>query len=345
MATFDIPGVKVSTLLGKKLFPLEQNKGVPEPEIPSPLSGNLATIDIESVHLSANTGSLLVYMLVTTLILLLIPILSVMRPIFPKIILKAYNHVKESVMWNWTLRLMLESSLDLSFTVLVNLEYGDFIDQPFGAKANFAMSVFLFGFYLVFPFFLVFFYLHRFKDFHNKEFVDTYGTTLEGLHNLDKSVILYPISFVLRRLIFGILAVKLYGFVVGQLGVLLVVTFVQVAYLTTYNPFDEPLVGKLEIMNEFFNVAVIDTMFMLTKINSVKVRSWMSFVYVVLMGGNIFIHLTFLIISSIRQLKLDCKKKAYAKKHSIWYAAQSEEMKAKSDKFQTLKDQQNELEE
>ena len=119
----------------------------------------------------------------------------------------------------------------------------------------------------------------------------------------------------------------------------------QVAYLTTYNPFDEPLVGKLEIMNEFFNVAVIDTMFMLTKINSVKVRSWMSFVYVVLMGGNIFIHLTFLIISSIRQLKLDCKKKAYAKKHSIWYAAQSEEMKAKSDKFQTLKDQQNELEE
>ena len=96
------------------------------------------------------------------------------------------------------------------------------------------------------------------------------------------------------------------------------------AYLKAYPPFDEPLVGKLELMNEFFNVAVIDTMFLLTDINTEKVRGWMVWVYIGLMAANICIHLGFLIYSSIRQLKINCRKKSYSKKYALWYEKQTQ---------------------
>jgi len=67
-------------------------------------------------------------------------------------------------MWNFTLRLCLESSLDLGYTTLINLKYGEFTEQPSGAKANFIWSAVLAGFYLGFPFFLVGFYLRRFGE-------------------------------------------------------------------------------------------------------------------------------------------------------------------------------------
>jgi len=60
------------------------------------------------------------------------------------------------------------------------------------------------------------------------------------------------------------------------------------------------LVAKLEIMNEYFNVAVIDVMFLLTDINTDKIRDWMVWVYIGLMATNISIHLGLLILSSIR---------------------------------------------
>jgi len=60
------------------------------------------------------------------------------------------------------------------------------------------------------------------------------------------------------------------------------------------------LVAKLEIMNEYFNVAVIDVMFLLTDINTDKIRDWMVWVYIGQMATNISIHLGLLILSSIR---------------------------------------------
>jgi len=53
-------------------------------------------------------------------------------------------------------------------------------------------------------------------------------------------------------------------------------------------------------MNEYFNVAVIDVMFLLTDINTDKIRDWMVWVYIGLMATNISIHLGLLILSSIR---------------------------------------------
>ena len=219
VATFDIPGVRVGSLLGTKLFPLHPSylKEGEEPELPlpSPMDDHLGTIDIGSVHLSENTGSLLVFLLLTALTLVLIPILSLLRPLCHKRIQQSYDNIKHTVMWNFTLRLVLEASLDLSYSVLINLKYGYFEDQPFGAQANYLWSVFLVALYVAFPFFLVIFYVYRFKDLHNEDFVATYGATLEGLHSLDKHVVIYPLTFVLRRLIFGVIAVQLYTFIVG----------------------------------------------------------------------------------------------------------------------------------
>ena len=58
----------------------------------------------------------------------------------------------------------------------------------------------------------------------------------------------------------------MYSFAPGQLSILLLITFLQIAFLTVFKPFDEPLVGKLELMNEIFNVFGIDVMFMLTDV-------------------------------------------------------------------------------
>jgi hypothetical protein len=118
-------------------------------------------------------------------------------------------------MWNFTLRLCLEASLDLSYSILINLKYGDFQEQPFGAQANYIWCVILAAFYVVFPFFLVLFYVHRFKELHNEDFLAKYGATLEGLHGLDRHVVVYPVTFVVRRLIFGIIAVEMSSFIVG----------------------------------------------------------------------------------------------------------------------------------
>ena len=44
----------------------------------------------------------------------------------------------------------------------------------------------------------------------------------------------------------------------------------QVLYLNRYAPFDFPLLLKLELMNEYVNILVLDTLFILTGITQPK---------------------------------------------------------------------------
>ena len=67
------------------------------------------------------------------------------------------------------------------------------------------------------PITIPWFYLKHFDQLEDEEFEEKWGATYEGLSEKNKWSLVYPVSFVLRRLAFAIIAFWGSGFVVGQL--------------------------------------------------------------------------------------------------------------------------------
>lgn len=70
--------------------------------------------------------------------------------------------------------------------------------------------------------------------------MNTYGVPLDGL-NKKKSSLFYPVYFVIRRVAFCLTTLFLFNYVILQLYIHLVLTFISIFYLTEFAPHEEPL--------------------------------------------------------------------------------------------------------
>ena len=86
------------------------------------------------------------------------------------------------------------------------------------------------------PFFMVIFYLKYYDDWENEKFDKKYGAPLEGLKKDQKSSLIYPVYFVIRRSLFCLVTLVFYNYVLLQLLFHYVLTMISIIYLISSVP-------------------------------------------------------------------------------------------------------------
>ena len=98
---------------------------------------------------------------------------------------------------------------------------------------------------IVLPFFILYFYLKK-HDIMNsedeevvEEFIAKFGAPMEGLHLDKRWSVVYPVTFLIRRVLFVIIVLQLFTVVVIQIGLQIVMALLAYAYLIQFEPFTD----------------------------------------------------------------------------------------------------------
>lgn len=155
----------------------------------------------------------------------------------------------------------MEASLDVSISgsinLIVNIEKGKVgLENTFDVLNTVALLV-IYTATLAFPFFILIFYLQNYNNWKEKNFDNKYGAIFVGLRKDKKSSLLYPLIFSMRRILLTIVIILTANQLFLQLASQLFVITVQIWYLVTYKPFEEPLMQRLEIYNELTMISLI----------------------------------------------------------------------------------------
>jgi hypothetical protein len=167
-------------------------------------------------------------------------------------------------------------------------------------------------------------------------FTEKFGAVYEGLFTDKRSVLIFPMLFIIRRAIFAFLCLMMYDLVIIQMIVMLAMTVFVAIYVINYAPFEDPLLNKLEVMNELTNMMAIDIFFCLTdlaksqtKADKLIVNDILATMYITLMALNVTVHLTIMARGTIR----DCKLVRQKKKWDKWLKALPEDRRTKIEEW------------
>ena len=214
-------------------------------------------------------------------------------------------------MW---IRFCMEASLDIaisgSINLIVMIEKGE---VPMDTAFQIINSVALFVLYtatLAFPVFVLAFYALKFAKWEDEDFDSKYGTIFEGLRRNQRSSLLYPFFFAFRRVLLTLVIVLAADLLFLQLFSQLFTLSIQIWYLATYEPFEEPLMQKLEIFNEFTMIGLIYCVMSFSPVNleMENNEAWVVGAFLVCLCGNMLVHLYFLMKDSYLSTKDKCKR-------------------------------------
>jgi hypothetical protein len=117
------------------------------------------------------------------------------------------------------------------------------------------------------------------------------------------------------------------------------ITVLTVMYLIECRPFEEPLLHKLEVMNECVNVLTIDVLFNMTTANQTEqAMDYLGFAFIGCIGVNLMIHMFFIVRAGCHDFKRNRKNKLYLKRYHKWYEALSEDQREKYPTLDDIKD-------
>ena len=110
------------------------------------------------------------------------------------------------------LRYILEAFLDLSISIFLQIYYSDLNGGLFSSDEAFlvlnsAMTVILGPLAIAAIIGYGIFYLCTFSRWEDEQFDNRYGAVFEGLRKDTRLSLLYPLIFLLRRLLFSIVAI------------------------------------------------------------------------------------------------------------------------------------------
>jgi hypothetical protein len=154
--------------------------------------------------MSKNLGSRFVIVLVTSFLLLVILILELFKHPFAQ---KVSTKLKDKLLWNFVIRLVIESYLSLGFSVYFNLRFTSCNFLYLGSWVNYFYAVGFAAVIIAAPLFVVFFYSRKFSRFEDEDFKRQFGSVYEGLKTKDRYVIAYTAIFMIRRALFSFITV------------------------------------------------------------------------------------------------------------------------------------------
>jgi len=95
---------------------------------------------------------------------------------------------------------------------------------------------------------------------------------------------------------------------VVQVAVMVLCSSVQIGYLMTYKPIEEPLPLKLDVVNEVTTVILVDILCLFSDANPADWELEGDIFFLALLFGNLSIHLYFLVRNTVRGAKVCCKR-------------------------------------
>ena len=166
---------------------------------------------------------------------------------------------------------------------------------------------------VILPPWIIYFYCKNFDKWRDEEFEEKYGATFEGLRKDRRSTLAYPVIFMLRRFALVIVVVikneENEGHLFLQLAVMILFSTMQVAYLSTFNPSEYLLGQKLDIFNEVTTVALVDLLTVFSAANLTKFDQEADLLFLIVLFGNVTVHLFFLIKTTVVETRENCRKR------------------------------------
>ena len=125
------------------------------------------------------------------------------------------------------------------------------------------------------------------------------------------SSIFFHINFVIRRLVFTLIAVFASEYLFVQMYALLVTSSLQMMYLIIWKPFDSEFMNRIEIFNEFTTILLSYVLFLFSPANLKYDDSnfYYDMAFIAVLGSNILVHCAFLTIDSVKGIVKKIKNK------------------------------------
>jgi hypothetical protein len=188
----------------KKIFRLPEDDSIFDQPGQENIKANFEQLGYSSKYMSNNLGSIFVIVLVTSFLLLVILMLEPFKhPLSQKVSTK----LKDKLLWNFVIRLVIESYLSLGFSVYFNLRFASCKFSYLGSWVNYFYAVGFAAVIIAAPLFVVFFYSRNFSRFKDEQFNSKFGSVYEGLKTKDRYVIAYTAIFMIRRALFSLISV------------------------------------------------------------------------------------------------------------------------------------------
>ena len=265
-----------------------------------------------------NMGALFITLVIMLLMPLLLMVYSRFKNRFPWCQRK-HVALGDALRGNMWLRFIMEANLDISVAGAINLTI--IMQQGFVAfKSWFDImnTIFLFtliSIVAIFPFAILFFYLKNLDKWGDEKFQERYGAPFEGLDKEKKSIVVYPFTFCVRRLLLTAAIVFFNEHFFIQMASTLVLSTIQIWYLGDYRPFEELLVLRLEIFNEVTTIILVYILMFFSAANAASVDSEMSIdiLFATFLVGNLCVHLFFLLWDICHNMKLKYRQRQFRK--------------------------------
>ena len=146
------------------------------------------------------------------------------------------------------------------------------------------------------PIFFLTFYLPNYHKWEDDHFKTRWGAIFNGLKKGKKSSVIYPVFFLMRRIIFVISAVYLKRFFLFQLAAQFLSLWFSINYLLLYKPFESKLTMSLELMNELTSGILMYHLIVFNPdwVSDNEPREFVGTSFIVIVCLNIAVHVFFL---------------------------------------------------
>ena len=268
-----------------------------------------------------NMGTLTVVFFLT----IIIPIVTVLvlRPMKYRMncASQKITSTTNSMRGNLLIRYVLEAALDLSISITLQIYYSDLNGGLFSSNevffvTNSILTILLGPAVIIAAVSLGVFYIKTFNRWNDEDYDEKYGAIFDGLRKDTKAALLYPLIFILRRMLFSIVAIYTLDYLIIQVCCLFVFSTIQLLYLVIVKPFEEPLMQQLEIFNEVCTLALVYVMICFSdwNLNIELTEHYYDIAFMMGMAINLLVHVYFLIKASCISVKDKIKNKCCKRK-------------------------------
>ena len=230
VATFDIPYVNLESV--PQIYKVPESKvliGYPENVVEQ-----MDILGYNSAYISTTMGSQYLFLLLTFAGLLMIGLTLPFRS--RSCCGKTNTWLQKKLLWNWIIRFLLESVLELGFGLILMFRYGVKDKQAPWTIVDLTIGIIISIFLFSLPGFILCFYAKYYDKLEDDEFKEKFGTAMEGF-DPNYASICYSAFFVFKRFCFIFISLFLFKFPLIQLPILLILTILDIAYIYAYSPY------------------------------------------------------------------------------------------------------------
>jgi len=205
-------------------------------------------------------------------------------------------------MWNFIIRFILESSLEMSFAVMVNILYLSWPSESIGVRISSFLTITNAVVLLAFTLFVAIFYIRKYKQFGTEEFDEKYGTVVEelDLKRGKKISLIYPVVFLMRRFIMSFMAVYLERWSYLQIMGLMYLSMAVIIILGLSEPFKTKKANRIEIFNEVSTMFVVYHLMIFTDfVPKVETKFLMGYSVIGVTSFNMLINMLMVLLDTM----------------------------------------------